>query len=351
MRKGEGVARTIKQIEKPRFDCLPEGTEAHRFVSRALWLKDREIDVTASVAACLFGDGLHPYLTAFQLWANKSGLLSEDDIGDRPQVDFGRRVEPILVDMLRDRFPTWRIALNQDYFRNPMTRVGATPDTVAIRPDIAGIGTIQLKSVGDWAFKQHWLSPDRVVESPLFVSIQAAIETIVTGATWTMVAVFERNSCLFEVLEIPPMPQKAIDKLYRLVREFWRRVEQNDPYPIDWSKDVATVLQLNRDADDDYQKDLSKIPEIEQLVADHELLKRIEKTGREAKDAREIVDGKITQLLGNAASGRLSDGTIINAPVTRRKATVIEPFDFRAVRVKRPSDKTASAPAEFPERF
>ena len=42
--------------------------------SREQWLAMRRQDITASTAGALLG--LHPYVTAYSLWAEKTGLVS-----------------------------------------------------------------------------------------------------------------------------------------------------------------------------------------------------------------------------------------------------------------------------------
>ena len=52
--------------------------ESWPVTDRESWLKRREKDVTASVAAALFGDGVHPYITAYELYCLKAGLIEAD---------------------------------------------------------------------------------------------------------------------------------------------------------------------------------------------------------------------------------------------------------------------------------
>src|SRR5262249_6073732 len=65
----------------------PPKIERIRISSREQWLKLRQSDVTASVAAALLG--IHPYQTVFALWALKTGKIS-DDVEETPPMRRGK---------------------------------------------------------------------------------------------------------------------------------------------------------------------------------------------------------------------------------------------------------------------
>ena len=60
----------------------------------------------------------------------------------------GRLLEPIALQLLQEEKPDWVIAPHPFYYRDGEMRLGASPDALASRPDISGIGVVQLKTVG-----------------------------------------------------------------------------------------------------------------------------------------------------------------------------------------------------------
>jgi len=118
------------------------------------------------------------------------------------------------------------------------------------------------------------------------------------------------------------------------VAEFWRRVEANEPYPVDFARDGAIIAGLFAD-DDGATIDLSGSARIAEIVAQRELLKAREADGAEAAKARKPIDAEIIYLLGNATRGRLADGRLIEAKTIRRGAYEVKPSSYRTVRIKR----------------
>lgn len=312
---------------------IPAGSKALSFASRDQWLEMRTADVTASVAAALFGDGVAPYMTAYELFALKSGLITEDK-AETPAMRRGRLLEPVAIQLLREERPDWRIEPCGRYYRDQKARIGATPDALAIRPDIAGLGIVQVKTVGTFAFKQGWHDANGEVEIPLWIAVQASIEAALTGATWASVAAMALGDGGLDlhVVDIPLKPALMV-KLRELVADFWRRVAENDPYPADFNRDAALIARIYAD-DDGGEVDLSSDNRIVELLDAREALKVREGDGTAAAKERKIIDSEIIAKLGNAARGRLSDGRIIEAKTTRRGAYQVEATTFRTVRIK-----------------
>src|ERR1700733_7613977 len=138
---------------------VPVGIIASDATDRARWLSMRQQDVTASISAALFGSGVHPYVSPYQLWALKSGATS-DEKAENAAMRRGRLLEPVALQLLGEEQPDWRVAPCKTYYRDPLNRIGATPDAFAVRPDIDGFGIVQIKTAGHFAFKKGWKDAD-----------------------------------------------------------------------------------------------------------------------------------------------------------------------------------------------
>ena len=246
--------------------------ERFAITDRASWLKRREQDVTASVAAALFGPEIYPHMTPYGLWALKRGLLT-DDGNETSAMRRGRLLEPIALQLLQEEKPDWVIAPHPFYYRDGEMRLGASPDALASRPDISGIGVVQLKTVGQWAFKRGWRDADGEVEIPLWIAVQASVEAALTSGKWASAAAMALGDGGLDmhVIDVPLRP-KLMVKLRALVADFWRRVEANDPYPPDYGKDAATLSRVCAD-DDGGEADLTGNERATQLINLREALK------------------------------------------------------------------------------
>jgi len=306
--------------------------ERFPIVDRQSWLALRELDVTASTAAALFG--LHPYITAYKLWALKSGLIGEEAI-ETPAMRRGRILEPVALQMLGEERPEWRVVPGKVYLRDSASHIGATPDVIADRPDIEGGGVVQIKTVGHFAFKKGWRDGETgEVQVPLWIAIQASVEAALAGASWAAVAAMSLGDGGLEMhIEDVPIKPALMAKLRELVADFWRRVEQNDPYEPDYSRDAALIARLYAD-DNGAEIDLSGDNRVMEIVAQRETLKARETDGAVAAKERKPLDAELLVKLGNAGRGRLADGRVIEAPTIRRKAYAVEATTFRAIKVR-----------------
>ena len=299
---------------------------------RASWLARREKDVTASVAAALFGPEVHPYATPYGLWCLKRGLVPEN-AAETSAMRRGRLLEPIALQLLQEEKPEWIIQPHRYYYRDGEHRLGATPDALASRPDVEGTGVVQIKTVGHWAFKRGWRGEDGEVEVPLWIAVQASVEAALTGAKWAAIAAMALGDGGLEmhVVDVPLRPQLMV-KLRVLVADFWRRVGANDPYPPDYGKDAATLARVYAD-DDGGEVDLTGNERALELVKERDRLKAIEAAGDAAGKERKPLDAELVHLLGNAARGTLGDGRMITAKTVKRGEYVVKATSYRTVKV------------------
>ena len=322
--------------------------EARPIGDREEWLKWREDDMTASVGGCLFGAEVHPYTTAYQQWALKSGLVKSSPI-DAKLARRGHYVEKIAPDIIAEERPDWHVVPNPYYYRDPDARIGATPDLWARRPDIEGAGLIDVKSVGAQTFRR-WRDRDTGdTELPVWMAIQVNIQAALVSQYWgsepinwsAVAAITIGDAGLdIEILDVPILPG-LFQNFRELARDFWKRVENKEPYPIDWGKDAGVVLDMYRD-DDSSIIDLSADEALEDILDQREGYKLVEKDGTEAEKSRRLLDAMIIDKLGNAAAARTKGG-LIKAPTVRVKEAIRKAYSFRKLSVTRYNEARAAA--------
>ncbi|MER8616025.1 YqaJ viral recombinase family protein [Mesorhizobium sp. M1409] len=272
-----------------------------RPADRQAWLAARSKDVTASVAAAVLG--AHPYTTPYQLWAEKTGRLSPDD-EETEAMERGNLMEPVVVAMIRKRFPEWTVTYENDraYYRNPETRIGATPDAFLHRPDRAGTGNCQIKTASEDAFKEFWLDPDTDdVVPPTWIAIQAITEAQLTGCAWACVALVVitwRGTFQLHIIDIP-IHLRLWNRLLGKVDEFWTMVASGEEPSPDWRRDGDVVMDVYRDSMPE-RRDLSGDLELDLLVHQYDRA-RVEAAG--AKAVVDQLRPHILHALGNAEIG------------------------------------------------
>lgn len=320
---GQAAARAVMNADRAsRGEILRPAT-------RAEWLAVRKHDVTASQAAALLGQ--HPYSSAYQLWADKTGRASEDS-DENGAMKRGRLLEPVVIEMLREERPDWIIEypLGLTYYRDPALRIGATPDAFATIPSQGGRGIVQAKTTSDYSFRANWIDPDtQEIVLPIWIAVQAIVEADLAGADWAVVAVLTVGHGIdLHVIDIP-LHEGVRKRLYAAVADFWRIVEKGDHPPIDWLKDGRAVLDVYRDSDGS-EADLSAVEGFDQMVADYHAAKADE---RAAKERAEMIRPQIVATLGNAEIGETLRWRV-TAKTQHRKAYEVKASSSRVLRVK-----------------
>lgn len=324
-----GVVASIKPTRSPQWlmvEAIPAGVDAILIVDRDQWLHLRAQDVTASVSAALFGE--HPYMTPYRLWAIHRGLESVDKT-DNKLFKRGRLLEPVILELLREEFPTWTIEPCRTYYREPASRLGATPDFVATRPDIPGFGVIEGKSVGKFAFKKGWRGMDGDMSIPLWIGVQVSQTAMLAGASWAMIAPMEIGDGGLELhteeVEINPA---LMAKLRAKTKDFWRRVEEGDPYDPDFGKDAELIGRLY-EGENGGLLDLGADLEVGELLTRRAALKVREADGASAtKERKSEIDPKLIHRLGNARAALLSDGRAYSCKIVRKRAHEVKASEY-----------------------
>jgi hypothetical protein len=295
---------------------------------RAAWLALRSQDVTASVAGALLG--VHEYETAYGLWAAKSGLIPQED-GESGPMRRGRLLEPVAVALLAEERPTWTLTPGASYYRDPATRIGATPDCFAVDPAREGFGVVQIKSVESSIFRRKWKQEDGTVEPPLWIAVQALVEADLTGASWACVTPLVVGFGLdLPVIEIPLTPG-IMDRLKEVVAEFWRRVDTKDPPDVDYARDGALLAQLYRD-DDGSTVDLSGW-NAGPVIAEEDA--RLAAEIKERKARRDAIKAEIIDKIGAAAVAMIDGEIFATARTVNRKPYAVAASSYRDIRIKK----------------
>jgi hypothetical protein len=304
--------------------------------SREEWLARRKANINASEAAALFGPEIHPYLTPFKLWALKCEKIPEP--GDSKILQRGRKFEPVVIEILREDYPDWEINPSRHYIWDDSTRLGCTPDVHALRPENAyGHGIVQIKTVGQFAFKRRWHDEHGEIAVPTWVAVQASVEAYLTGASWAGVAAMKLGDGGIEVIYVDiPLKPHLIHKIEDLVGEFWRRVAEGDPYDPDFGRDRKVVFDLYEEGTGPII-DLTPDVEFREILNDRAQLKQVEKAGADATDQRKILDARIMAKLANAPGARCGS-RIVSVKVIKKKSYTVKATQYPQVTVKGTDD-------------
>lgn len=305
--------------------------EIIRPANRDAWLAARQQDVTASVAAAVLD--VHPYTTAYQLWAEKTGRI-QPDTEESEAMERGNLMEPVAIEMLRKRRPDWIVRYENDraYYRDPERRIGATPDAFVEIPGRFGTGNLQIKTAAEAAFREFWLDPDtHEVVPPTWIAVQAITEAKLTGCDYAVVAVVVitwRGTFKLHLIDIP-LHDRLWTRLKSAVAEFWTVAAGGGEPPIDWTRDGPTVVDVYSNSFVD-RRDLSGDTDLDILVGRYKRLKEAE---ADAKKQADVLKPQIIYALGNSEAGFTADWEF-TARTQHREAYEVRASSTRVLRVK-----------------
>ena len=321
--------------------CLPSGVERHLVTDRASWLAHRSKDVTASTIAALVGE--HPYMTRLGLYALKTGQMpdaeTEPVVGENsislPPMLRGTVLEPVAPTLLSMLRPTWSIEPCGWYYREPLSRIGATPDFMAIDPARPGLGSIQFKTTDHTTFRKVWRSDGAddgdTVTPPLFIVLQAVTEAVLGGFTWAQVAVMVSGSTLdLHLVEIP-LHLGIMARLRAESLKFWRDLEAGIAPPADYGRDAEVLAALYRD-DNGRETDLTSDRHVPELLAERDALKE---TIRFAGLRVSAIDTELRERLGAFETALVSGDRRITLRLEQRPLRFVPPSESRVLRVTR----------------
>lgn len=289
----------------------------------AQWQAMRAKNVGASEAPALLG--VHDYLSAFELWARKTGRLTE--VSDTAPMRRGRKLEPVAIEMIAEDFTGWKIERPGAYFSDDLLRLGATPDLFA--HDERGLGVVQIKCVEPGVFRRTWFENDQL-RPPLWIAVQAITEAHLTGAQWAACAALVVSYGIdLHVVDVP-VHAGIIERVRDETAHFWHLVDTGrEPQP-DYGKDAALLRRLLA-IDDGTEVDLSGDNELP------EILERRLLASEACKQSEAIVkacDAMLLHRMGAAQVGRFSGG-YISAKTVNRKGYEVKPTSYRQLRIVR----------------
>jgi hypothetical protein len=244
----------------------------------------------------------------------------------------GRLLESVAVNLTVEALPLCRIEYNSNntYWRDPETRIGATPDVTA--HDERGPGVVQLKSVEPSVYARNWENG----EPPLWIALQALTEAKLTGAQWAAVGALRVSHGVdFDLVPIP-LHAGAWQALLDAVGAFWRSVETDTPPQPDYARDGAVIAAMHP-ASQGSSVDLSFDNELVNALAEREEAKALAKD----LDAQlDRLDAIVRHKLGDHESALARDWRV-TLKTEQRKAYTVAESTRRPIRVKRLKDNAA----------
>lgn len=294
------------------------------------WMALRRNNVGASEVAALLG--AHDYLTAYELWARKSGFLTQEE--ETPAMRRGRLLEDDALQVLAEEHPDWRIKPNPTpgtYFQDRDYRLGASPDAFVINEK--GCGVCQVKSIEALSFHRHWKGENgnAAPVAPLGYAVQTIVEAWLSGAQWAMIAaVIVDHGIRVEVVDVP-IHEGILERVRNEAINFWRLVAEGSAPELDYRRDAKLIDKLYAPTGEIL--DLSGDNELMEILAERE---ELNERKRWAEARLSEIRATILDKLGGASEATLPDGGMLSVKRVNRKAFEMPATSFIDIRIRRP---------------
>lgn len=266
-----------------------------------------------AAAAC----GMSPYKTAYELWLEKTGQVQPEVVNNA--VYWGTALEPTLVEEFEKRTGL-TVERDNRYFIHPeMPFVRAEVDGMVNENGINKIVEIKTSGRGnDWG-------PDggRVEDNcPLIYHLQTQHQCLATGAVGGYLAVLIGGQD-FRIYTFN-RDEELIDLMAEKERRFWKMVEENVPPDIDY--DHQTTASLIKKIYPGTNGETIDLPD--EAYHYHKVIEDCSAKIKEMEAVKAGAMNRIANWMGEAAVGKLPDGTAYTRKVVKRKGFSVEPSEY-----------------------
>lgn len=250
---------------------------------RSAWLDVRRKGVGGSDVAAIMG--LSKYRSPYEVWAEKSGLMEQDDISNKPQVMWGNILEPVVGEHYASEHPKRKVRRVNAVLRSLSRPWAQASLDYEVRDEERGWGVLEIKTAGlrvadDW--------DDGV---PVYYQTQVMHYLSVTGREFADVAVLIGGNDYREFrIERDRDDIRAVEKA---VDDFWRvNIEGGkEPDATGIGGEPRAILMNHKDHADDFTGASDMPVQIADFILATEEKKRAEDEYRRASDAVKLLIG------------------------------------------------------------
>lgn len=286
-------------------------------LTREEWLVERRKGIGASEAAAAIG--VSPYKSTIELWAEKCGLVEPPDLSGNEPLEFGVRLEPVIIDAYAARSgrKVWPHEQHKVERHPQHPFLLCTPDAWQVIDDKEGL--VQVKTAGAFVADEWRDGP------PLHYEVQCQMEMLVTGTGFnTVVVLIGGQKLRYFDLE---RNERFLAALVAKLTEFWRCVETRTPPAVDHSQACARALLRLHPSDSGDTVDLP--------VESDNWASELEEAKLRAKELEDFIrerENKLKSSIADASFGVTPSGVRFSWKHQARAGYVVKPSEFRVLR-------------------
>jgi putative phage-type endonuclease len=288
--------------------------------NRDAWLEERKTGLGASDVPVVLG--LSKSKTPFALWAEKCGLLPDEDLAASIEaVEWGIRLQDPIIHGFAERTGRkvelgnpFAIVRDEEY---PF--LFASLDATQYCPE-RGYGAVEAKNVGAY-LSDEWKDGD----SPLKFQVQLQSQLRCTGYGWgSLVGLIGGNKLIYRDMD---RDVHFLDAAIPHLEYFWDCVQERRPPEIDASPITTRVLQRLHPDDNGMTTELPP----DSLVWHTDLMDAKDRI-KAYEEIKSLNENRIKAALGDCSFGQLPNGESYSYKTQTRAEHVVKSSTFRVLR-------------------
>lgn len=249
------------------------------------WLEARTLGVGGSDVAAIMG--LSPYRSAYEVWAEKTGLAQAPDLSGRESVQWGNILEPVVGDHYRGLHPEREVRRVNALCRSLSRPWAQASLDYEVRDPEMGWGVLEIKTVGlrrasDWE-----------AGVPIYYQTQIAHYMGVTGRPFADVAVLVGGQEYREYRVV--RDEGDVEAVREAVDSFWHANVEGGvaPDPSGSAGDSRALLAAHPDPGEVEQALSCDVPELSEWLEAREAEER-------AKERLSAATARLKGRIGDA---------------------------------------------------
>jgi len=283
---------------------------------RETFLSERRSGIGGTDAAAILG--VSPWKTPLQVWAEKTGKISEPDLSELERIEWGNRLEPVICEAYAER--TGRVVRREPSLSvmRGYPWIIAHVDARMTDPSKPGPGILEAKAVG--AHAEH----DWDGEPPLHYVVQLQHYMMVEDYLWGGFAALIGGQQMVTTDQERNQSFGAI--LLETELSFWRRhiVADIPPSPLPIDRETLARLFPRHDLDE-----IALPPEAAEWDTS---LRGIKEQLKALETERDLLENRIKAAIGEHQAGLLPGGGKYTWKLQERAAYTVAASSFRVLR-------------------
>lgn len=212
-------------------------TQLMQITDEQSWLDKRQGYVTSTEVAAIYG--LSPYVTHYELWHQKRGLLpivrEENNF-----MLFGKLMEDVVCQMVLHEHPDYKIMPMRVFAFDDDDKIGSSFDRVVTTPD-KGTGLLEIKTTSYKYWKEKFIEENGHIEATTQYEVQFQTELeVINKYDWILSVVFIADTRTLKYIWRDRDREMGL-VLRQAVKDFWKSTEPPEP---DYSRDKSAIAKL-----------------------------------------------------------------------------------------------------------